>query len=78
MAVPDAFFKVMMVYADSAYHGIGFICENKPGKQPLENFVWTIAEVEEITGLNFFNALKSEESLAVKSSVDLGLWFGRQ
>lgn len=78
VAVPDAFFKVMMVYADSAYHGIGFICENRPGKQPLENFVWTIAEVEEITGLNFFNALKSEESLAVKSSVDLGLWFGRQ
>ncbi len=77
VAVPDAFFKVMVVYVDYAYHGIGFICENKPGKQPLESFVWTIAEVEEITGLNFFNALKSEESLAVKSSVDLDLWFGR-
>lgn len=75
VAVPDAFFRVMLILSGGHYYGIGFICDNKAGKHPLEYYVWTIDEVEEITGLNFFCALSPEEETEAESSVDLDLWF---
>ena len=75
VAVPDAFYRVMLIRTGGHYHGIGFICDNKAGKQPLEYYVWTIDEVEEMTGLNFFFALSPEEEAEAESAVDLDLWF---
>lgn len=75
VAVPDSFFKVMLVRTGGKYEGIGFICENKAGKKPLEYYVWTIDEVEEITGLNFFASLSAEDEAAAESSVNLDVWF---
>lgn len=75
VSVPDAFFKVMLVRAGGRYRGIGFICDNEAGRQPLEYYVWTVDEVEEITGLNFFCNLPPEDENAAESSVDLDVWF---
>ncbi len=75
VAVPDAFYKVMLVRSGGKYEGIGFICDNKAGKKPLEYYVWTVDEVEEITGLNFFSSLSADDETAAESSVDLDVWF---
>ena len=75
VAVPDAFYKVMLVRSGGKYEGIGFICDNKAGKKPLEYYVWTVDEVEEITGLNFFESLDDEDEATAESSVNLDVWF---
>lgn len=74
VSVPDAFFKVLLIHTCSGYHGIGFIFDNCAGKKPLEYYVWTIDEVEDITGFNFFCSLSPEEEQCAESTVDLNLW----
>lgn len=75
VSVPDAFFRVMLIRTGGHYRGIGFICDNKAGRQPLEHYVWTVDEIEEMTGLNFFCALTPEEEIEAESSVELDFWF---
>lgn len=60
VAVPNAFFKVLLIgYPDSpcAY---GFVFPNVAGNRPLTAYQYTVDEVERITGMDFFPALPDD------------------
>lgn len=68
--VPGAFFKVMIApYIDSP-RGIAFVYPNMTAPGNMENYVMTIREVENLTGLDFFSSLPDEleERLETRSS----------
>ncbi len=56
VSVPSLFYKVLLDNADPVHKGIGFIIPNAISELPLENYVVTIDSVEQMTGIDFFNA----------------------
>ncbi len=71
--VPEAFFKVVLCMGKHP-KGIGFVVENKAVKGKKGQFVRSITEVEEITGIEFFTRLDKSTSKKVKSHANLSEW----
>lgn len=57
VAVPDAFFKVLLVNYPKSPKAYGFIFKNEAGNRPLSYYQLTVDEVEEQTGMDFFSSL---------------------
>lgn len=60
VAVPDAFFKVLLVGYPQSPKAYGFIFPNKAGTHPLTYYQLTVDEVEQQTGIDFFPALPDD------------------
>lgn len=73
VAVPDAFFKVVLRTGNDAA-AIGFICRNAKGNNPLSNYVVTVDAVEELTGIDFFPALSDDVEAAVEARANFSQW----
>lgn len=72
VAIPEQFFKVALDLKSG--RGIGFVMPNQKIDAPLETFAVSIDEVEERTGLDFFNRLEAEQEEAVESALDKSAW----
>ena len=57
VAVPDAFFKVVLVGYPKSPKAYGFVFRNEAGSHPLSYYQLTVDEVESRTGMDFFSAL---------------------
>lgn len=57
VAVPDAFFKVLLVGYPKSPKAYGFIFKNEAGSRPLTYYQLTVDEVEAKTGMDFFSSL---------------------
>ena len=72
--VPEAFFKVILCLRNKP-KAIGFICRNASAKGRKKNdYVNSIAEVERITGLDFFSQLPDNIEQRVESHADITEW----
>lgn len=60
VAVPEAFFKVILAPYLSRPRAIGFIMKQEKGNHPLRSYVVSVDSVESITGIDFFPALPDE------------------
>lgn len=60
VAVPDGFFKVILVNYPDAPKAYGFIFRNEAGSHPLSYYQLSVNEVERRTGMNFFPGLSEE------------------
>lgn len=70
--VPDAFFKVVLRdYEQGRPKASGYIFENKSGAAPLRNYACSIDEVEEVTGIDFFQLLPDGAENKIESMVDM-------
>ena len=72
VAVPDAFFKVVLCLSPSK--AIGFVFANKAGSHPLGTYACTVDEVEQLTGIDFFPALPDSLEQAVEAMCDFSGW----
>lgn len=75
VVVPDAFYKVLLVFEEGKYEGIGFYFENVAGHKPLPTYARTINEIEAMTGIDFFFSLPDGLEIEVESSYNDGFWF---
>lgn len=57
VAVPDAFFKVVLIGYPQHPRAYGFIFANRAGSQRLEAYQRTVDDVERTAGMDFFSAL---------------------
>ena len=57
VAVPDGFFKVVLINKPQNPVAMGFLFKNEAHHQPLHNYQVTVDEVEHITALDFFAGL---------------------
>ena len=60
VAVPDSFYKVVLMYKDGKWRSLGFVFANKAGNKPLDTYTKSVRDVEKITGFDFFSALPDE------------------
>ncbi len=71
--VPDAFFKVVLCRSGQP-KAIGFVFENRGGRQPYRDAVCTVDEVETLTGIDFFPALDDRTESRVEATAQLSDW----
>lgn len=75
VTVPRNYFKVILDVTDPEYKGIGFIIPNAISDDHLTEYALTIDEVEDITGIDFFPDLLSEElENELEGYVDVRRW----
>ena len=60
VTVPDAFFKVVLCL-EGKPRAIGFVYPNEPGSGHRKDYVKTIDEIEDLTGIKFFKGVDKEE-----------------
>lgn len=58
--VPDAFFKVVLIYEARKTLAMGFFFENESGQQPLTHYMTTVDSIEQATGIDFFPTLPDD------------------
>jgi endonuclease G len=75
VAVPDAFFKVVLALPASAHpQALGFVYANRAGHHDMEYYVHSVDEVETMTGLDFFYQLEDGAEEAVEARSEIGEW----
>lgn len=74
VAIPQAFFKVLLQEDNGEIHTIGFIYENKSGKKPMSTYAMTVDEVEKATKIDFFPSLPDKIEKKAESEVDFSKW----
>lgn len=74
IAVPQAFFKVILAEKNGHYEAIGFIMPNEAGHRQLSAYAFSIDEVESRTGLDFFPALPDDCENTLEASYALAPW----
>lgn len=74
VTVPDAFYKVLLVFTENGCQTIGFIMENKAGHKALSTYAITVDEVEQLTGLDFFSALPDDIESTAESAYAPSVW----
>ena len=73
VAVPDAFFKVILCLNDVP-KCIGFICRNTDGNKKKDMYVNTLNQVERLTGLHFFPQLDPDTRKLIEDQADINVW----
>ncbi|MBP6446809.1 MAG: DNA/RNA non-specific endonuclease [Saprospiraceae bacterium] len=75
IAVPDAFFKVLLDYTDPERKAIAFILPHEMSERRLQEFMVSVDEVERVTGIDFFNEMINDvEEEKLESQFDKTKW----
>ena len=73
MAVPDAFFKVVLSMKGEP-KAIGFVYKNADGNRPKGDYANSVDEVERITGIDFFPSLPDKIEKKVEAQCSPADW----
>lgn len=76
VTVPEAYFKVVLDLDEPELKAIGFLIPNKKTDRPLSDFALSVNEVEEKTGIDFYNQLIFSDTMeeTLESEFDTELW----
>ena len=74
VAVPDAFFKVIMVPDAANPKAIGFLYENVPGHHRMKHYARSVDEIEGIVKMDFFRQLDDKIEERIESECDFSQW----
>ena len=74
VAVPMAFFKVVLAPYSTPMRAIGFIYPNAAAPGRLQRYAVSVDSVERATGLDFFGCLPREVESEVESTCNLNQW----
>lgn len=73
IAIPDAFFKVVLCL-EGTPKAIGFFYKNDSSSQSIKDCVCSVDNIEELTGLDFFTSLPDDIEDVVESDANLAKW----
>lgn len=74
VAVPEFFYKVLLDKSRGEYKAIAFLVPHEDSDKPLYDFVISIDELEEKTGLNFFPKLDDSIENILEKNSDYKSW----
>ena len=69
VAVPDRFFKVILINRQTNPVAMGFVFPNKAHHQKLERYMVNVDSVEKITGMDFFSKLPDKVEDKIESVI---------
>ena len=78
VAVPDAFFKVVVCLKEGNEKGIAFYYENTDANQPMSKALRSIDQIEKITKLDFFSELPDNVESKIEAMADLESFEGKK
>lgn len=74
VCVPKFYFKVVLDYKEPGLKAIGFILPNAPSSDHFEKFVFTVDDIETLSGIDFFPALPDQVEEYLEANTDFSLW----
>lgn len=74
VAIPAAFFKVVCTEKKGKYYAVGFIFPNGYCQGTIWDYVFTVDDIEEIVGHDFFYSLPDEIESSIESTFDEKFW----
>ena len=74
VAIPDAYFKVIMRFKQNKKEGIAFLLPNRSSKETLERYVYSIDSLEQVVGIDFFHHQNEEWQRRLESSITKAVW----
>ena len=75
VAVAPAFYKVLLDLREPELKAIGFVVPNETSTERIETFATSVAEVEQLTGINFFqNLMEPGLEAKLEAEFDVNLW----
>lgn len=74
VAVPNAYYKVILDNHKGKEKMIGFVINNESSKNSLQSFVVTVDSIEVISGIDFFPLLEDSLETKLESLVLLNSW----
>lgn len=69
IAVPERFFKAILIYEGKTPIAMGFLFENKAHHQNLRNYLVSVDKIEEETGLDLFSKLPDTIESRIESTI---------
>jgi endonuclease G len=72
--VPEEFYKIVLDKTKDGYKAIAFIIPNQPTDSSFYDYVVTIDEIEEKTGIDFFPNLSERIEVILESEINLKAW----
>ncbi len=74
VSVPKYFYKILLDYTQPEIKAIAFLVPHKESNKPLYDFVVSIDEIEQKTGINFFPELPDTIENKLESSTNYKNW----
>jgi endonuclease G len=74
VAVPDAFFKVLLRNENGNWSAIAFLFANQSGKKKLSTYAMSVEKIQTITEIDFFPALPDDIEGIIESQLDTEDW----
>ncbi len=74
VSVPETYFKVILRKTTTSYEGFAFLMGTDIPYADLREYAVTINEVEELTGVDFFQFLDNKVEEKIEGKSDLALW----
>lgn len=69
VAVPDRFFKVVLIYNRKSPIAMGFLFDNKAHHQALEKYMVSVDSMEKVTGMDFFSKLPDDVENRIEADI---------
>ncbi len=74
VAIPDAFFKVLLQNNNGEWSAIAFMFPNESGRKLLSTYAMSVGDMQTITDIDFFPALPDSIEKKIESLVDFTKW----
>lgn len=74
VAVPEAFYKIVLDESEGDYRAIAFLIPNKPTTISFYEFVVSIDEIESLTGIDFFAELPNDVEMELEANINDRSW----
>ena len=74
VAVPNFFYKAIIMYDGSEYFAVAFLMPNKKINRPLSNYVVSIDLIEALTEIDFFSKLPDKIENDIESYQNQEIW----
>ena len=72
--VPGAFYKIVLAHHAHPMRVVAFIYPNRPCERRLADYNVTVRDIEQRTGINFFQCLPQEEQDRLETTRNLNPW----
>lgn len=70
VTVPDKFFKAFLVEDADGFYSIAFVMDNSGEHHALSDYIHTVNELEQLTGIDFFDNLPDDVEESVENCVE--------
>ena len=74
VAIPDAFFKVLLQNDNGNWSAIAFMFANESGRKPLSTYAMSVEDMQIITDIDFFPTLPDSIEEKIESQADFTKW----